>query len=48
VVNYIGGSNPGWVLSNTTGISVTIGNAGGGASHNNMQPSAFWSIMIKL
>lgn len=31
-----------------TGISVSIGNTGGGGSHNNMQPSAFWNIMIKL
>lgn len=35
-------------LSAVTGISVSIGNTGGGASHNNMQPSSFWNIMIKL
>lgn len=31
-----------------TGISVTIGNTGGGGAHNNMPPSAFWSVLIKL
>jgi hypothetical protein len=32
--------------SNTTGISINA--AGGGAAHNNMQPSAFFNVMVKL
>ena len=34
--------------SATTGISVSIGNTGGGGSHNNMPPSVYWNVFIKL
>lgn len=34
------------MASATTGI--TINNAGGGGAHNNMQPSAFLNVMVKL
>jgi microcystin-dependent protein len=34
------------VASNTTGI--TIQNAGSGNAHNNMQPTLFLNVMIKL
>ena len=42
--------NTGVTATAATGITVSVSNAntGGGGSHNNMQPSAFWSIMIKL
>lgn len=33
------------LLENTT---PAIQNAGGGAAHNNMQPTTFWNVMIKL
>lgn len=33
------------MLNNTT---ATNNNTGGGGSHNNMQPTAFWNVMIKL
>lgn len=32
----------------TNGTGITIQNTGGGGSHNNMQPSTAWSIMLKL
>lgn len=34
------------IASATTGISIQ--NAGGGGSHNNMQPSSFFNLMVKL
>lgn len=37
------------VSSNTTGITITnAANTGGGGSHNNMQPTAFMNVMVKL
>lgn len=38
-------------ISPTTGSAatgITVNNAGGGGTHNNMQPSSFWNVMIKL
>lgn len=34
------------VLGNTSGI--TLNNTGGGGTHNNMQPTSFFNIMVKL
>lgn len=36
------------VQAAATGITVGIANAGGGAAHNNMQPTTFLNAMIKL
>jgi len=48
--SFIGGG--GSVPFSTTGAGVTVsattGSAGGGEAHNNMQPTAFVNIMIKL
>ncbi len=35
---------------NTSTLSGTISGTatGGGGSHNNMQPSSFWNVMVKL
>ncbi len=30
------------------GTGITISNAGSGSPHNNMQPTSFWNVMIKL
>ncbi|MCK1562436.1 hypothetical protein IVB08_00225 [Bradyrhizobium sp. 173] len=35
------------INSNTTGITINNASAGGGGTHNNMQPSTFFSAMIK-
>jgi microcystin-dependent protein len=48
-----GGSNTATTTSattnpNTTGISINNVNAGGGGSHNNMQPTSFLNAMVKV
>jgi hypothetical protein len=44
--NYDGVASP--ALQSTTNTSATTGATGGGGSHNNMQPSTFMNLMIKL
>lgn len=44
----LSGNTTGVVLSNTTGVSITNQSQGGGLAHNNMQPTAFINVMIKL
>ena len=44
-VSFAAAQNTGFSV---TGISVTIGNTGGGGSHNNIQPSSMWNVFIKL
>lgn len=50
------GSNPSFDAGAQSGVSSTsvqsvaptINNKGGGLAHNNMQPTSFWNVMIKL
>lgn len=37
-----------WVQSNTTGVTITNAAAGGGGSHNNMQPSFIANFVIRI
>lgn len=43
-----GSSVPGGISTTQTGISITNASAGSGNAHNNMQPTTFWNVMIKL
>ena len=43
-----GGSTPGDLNTTTSGTGITIGAAGGGAAHNNIQPSRALTIYIRL
>lgn len=41
-------STAGYVISNTTGITITNASTGGGLAHANMQPTVFLNAMVKL
>lgn len=44
----ISGSSGVAVKSASTGIAASLSDHAGGGAHNNMQPSAFWNVEIKL